>query len=241
MVANGSCANDDCWWLSLLLPVVVLDAVEFLLLSAPLPWLLLAAVGVRADDVDDDDTFTAVAGVVVVVVVAADMAIVLMTAGTEPMAVEAAFVVAAAFVLLLLLLLIEEFVVVPVVMELLLTSVSLPTLPMAAAVVLVRSVTSPEVVDPWFAASLPGLSGALGCPSSGEGAIVRFRQQFHYRPVAEVSASASRMGTAVTTEYGECISSARRTNTTATTSPTSTNPSAVNDEEMKLFTNHCLG
>uniref|UniRef100_A0A182VLQ4 Uncharacterized protein n=1 Tax=Anopheles merus TaxID=30066 RepID=A0A182VLQ4_ANOME len=51
----------------------------------------------------------------------------------------------------------------------------------------VRSVVSPEVDCPsCFAASLPGLSGALGCPSSGEGAIVRFRLRFHNRPVAEV-------------------------------------------------------
>lgn len=169
--------------------MVLDDADEFLLLSAPLPWLLLDAVvaadcGVRADNVDDDDTFTVVAGVVVVVVVAADMAIVLMTAGTAPIG---AAVVPGTFVLVvvvevLLLLLIEEFVVPPAAMELLLTTVSPPTLPVEAAVLHVRSVTSPEVDGPSCCASLPVLSGALGCPSSGEGAIVRFRQRFHYRP-----------------------------------------------------------
>lgn len=206
-IPTGSWANDGWVLLLLLLLSLLLPAVAeddgFLLLSVPLAWLLdavAAAVdGAWAVD-DDDDTFTAVAGVVVVVVVAADMAIVVMTGSTTA---AAAAPDGLALVVPTLLLLIEAPAV-SAVPERLFTVASLPTPPTVVAdgvvtvgvavVVLllplavhVRSVVSPEVDCPsCFAASLPGLSGALGCPSSGEGAIVRFRLRFHNRPVAEV-------------------------------------------------------
>lgn len=62
--------------------------------------------------------------------------------------------------------------------------VSLPVVPA------VRSVVSPDP-DVIFCCSSPALSGALGCPSSGDGAIGE-NGRFHNRPAAEVSSAPSK-------------------------------------------------